>query len=144
MTRKGMIGIGPVVPTRCLPLVVLVGHEEPEVSRVAGLLGGIRSGRLVAYDKVEDVAQSPPRGRAALVVVAALQSCEGTRRALEAFKRRWPQAALALVGDAGAARQERWARVAGAMYFVSPIAPAQWQALLRDAAARSLGKTVTG
>ena len=138
MTRKGMIGKGPIVPTRCLPLVVLVGHEEPELSRVAGLLGGIRSGRLVAYDKVEDVAQSPPRGRAALVIAATLQSCEGTMRAVEVFRRRWPDAALALVGDAGAVWQERWARAVGAMYFISPIAPSQWRALLEGAVAKAL------
>jgi len=137
MTRNGMIGKGPIVPTRCLPLVVLVGHDEPEVSRVAGLLGGIRSGRLVAYDKVEDVAQSPPRGRAALVVAATLQSCEGTVRAVEALRRCWPDAALALVGDAGCGRQECWARAVGAMYFVSPIAEAQWRALLEGAVAKS-------
>ena len=135
MTRKGRKGYAPIVPKRCLPLVVSIGCDDVEAKHLAGLLGGFRAGRLVAYGKVNDVVQSPPRGRAALVILAGLQASEGIGRTVQLFRRRWPDAAVVVIGQAGADACEIAARVAGALYFVRPLSDGQWHALLSDAVA---------
>lgn len=110
--------------------VVLVCRDEGESDRMVGLMTDAGPFVLVTYRKVEDLAMNAPREGASLVILDDDFSPEQAERSLRWLKRWQPSATVALIGRPECPELEMTARMAGASYFVRPVAEMEWRAML--------------
>lgn len=112
--------------------VVLVSTDVEDLQAVGDELQQL-GGRLVAFNRVEDLQYNPPAGRVVLTILAASGSLQRLSRALSWLRTHRPRCSVLVVGDTGCDRQERVARGGGALYMVRPVSAAQWRAVLEHA-----------
>lgn len=110
--------------------VLMVSRDVEEVRQVTDLLQARAACTLVAYERAEELAQSVPRGRPAVVILADADEPSRTGGALRWLSRRWPRCISVVVTAEADKQLELAVRRTGAMYLVRPVSQAEWQAVL--------------
>ncbi len=110
--------------------VLMVSQVEEDVRRVADILQARAACALVAYDTSEELAQSVPRGRPAVVILTDAGDAGRAGTALRWLNRRWPRCTSVVVSEASDKQLETAVRSAGAMFVVRPVSQAEWQSIL--------------
>lgn len=126
----GASALRPAAGSMC---VVMACSDMREADQVGRCLSELNTGCLVTYMKAEDILRSAPRGRVALMILAARDSAQGLRKTLRWLRNRWPGCPLTVVGDAGGGEYELAARQGGAMFLARPVRSEDWMAVLTHA-----------
>ena len=113
--------------------IVMVCRGSTEGRQVSDMLSELGAGTLALYEKVEDLALNAPAGAVSLAIIAGENDPAILERSLRWLRRWRPAAACAVIADPGRSDLEIAARSMGAGYFVRPVAPDQWRALLAHA-----------
>ena len=102
---------------------MVCGGEEAD--QVRSQLLARKTGRLMTYQRVEDMVLNSPTGRVALVVLAVEDDPAAKQRTLRWLRHRWPSCPITVGSGAGGVENEMAARQGGAFYLTSGEAERQ-------------------
>lgn len=119
------------VPTDKGLCAVIVGGNTGEAEQISNCLAKLRAGRILVFRHAIDLIHSVPAGRLDLFVLAEAYSPKSTNELLRWINRNWSRCQIAVVGEHGNIELEQVVRANGGWFFIRPVMPEQWNAVLK-------------
>ena len=113
--------------------IVLLAEGAGEADQIAQSLSELKSGRssrLVRFSCAGDLLSNIPTVQVDMVVLASDDSPAHVREVLQWTRKQWLRSLPLVVGWRGGGAMERAARENGALFFLRPVSPGSWNAVM--------------
>ena len=112
---------------------IIVGSDTGEAEQISNCLANLNAGRILVFCHAANLIRSVPKGRLDLFVLAREYSPSSTNELLRWINRNWPRCQIAAIYNHSDTELEQIVRTNGGWFFIRPVFPEQWIAVLKGA-----------
>jgi hypothetical protein len=103
------------------------------------LAESLQDGRVLEFESFANLISCVPAGELDLLVLAAQHNAAETGEMLRWAYRNWPGCRALVICQESDIELERVVRQNGGLFFISPVSPSQWHAVLQNVLHMRLG-----